>query len=280
MVNFKYLKTFNSKCTMDEIDDVSHKMIMKTVQASAFQKLIEGLKDVITDTNITFDDTGMRIMCMDGTHVSLVNLRLYADNFEKYKCDSEIVVGVNMNNFFRLVKSIENNDVLTLSLEKNNDHYLKIHIENNDKHKSTKYQLKLLDLDQQNISVPASDFKTVITLPSSDFQRICRDMLNIGQSIEIRNLGDRITLSCNGDFATQATEIRGLSNENTTIIPDDHKISGNFSLKNLVLFTKCTNLCSTVELYLKNDYPLLIKYQVASLGRLFFCLAPKSTDID
>lgn len=259
----------------EESNDDDCCMIMKTVQASAFQKLIEGLKDVITDTNLTFDDTGLRIMCMDGTHVSLVNLRLYAENFEKYKCTEEITIGLNMTNFFKLIRSVETNDILTLSLQNNNEHFLKIHIENNDKHKSTYYNLKLLDLDQQNITVPSSDFQTIITLPSADFQRICRDMMNIGQSIIIKNLGDRITLSCNGDFASQTTEIRGIMNSESA---SDTVITGQFSLKNLVLFTKCTNLCSTVELYLKNDYPLLIKYQVASLGRLFFCLAPRCDD--
>ena len=53
-------------------------------------------------------------------------------------------------------------------------------------------------------------------------------------------------------------------------------IQGVFSLKYLVLFTKCTNLSSSIELYLKNDYPLIIRYQVANLGEVKLCLAPVS----
>ena len=52
-------------------------------------------------------------------------------------------------------------------------------------------------------------------------------------------------------------------------------IQGLFALKHLVLFSKCTNLCPSIELYLKNDYPLIIKYLVASLGEIKLCLAPK-----
>ena len=37
-----------------------------------------------------------------------------------------------------------------------------------------------------------------------------------------------------------------------------------------------SNLCNTIELFLKNDYPLIIKYSVASLGEIKLCLAPKS----
>ena len=52
-------------------------------------------------------------------------------------------------------------------------------------------------------------------------------------------------------------------------------VQGVFALKHLVLFSKCTNLCNTIELFLKNDYPLIIKYTVASLGEIKLCLAPK-----
>ena len=52
-------------------------------------------------------------------------------------------------------------------------------------------------------------------------------------------------------------------------------VQGIFALKHLVLFCKCTNLCNSIEMYLKNDYPLIIKYTVASLGEIKLCLAPK-----
>jgi proliferating cell nuclear antigen len=50
-------------------------------------------------------------------------------------------------------------------------------------------------------------------------------------------------------------------------------IQGEFSLKNLGYFIKCTNLCSQIELYLENDLPLVVKYDVASLGKIMLCLS-------
>ena len=49
---------------------------------------------------------------------------------------------------------------------------------------------------------------------------------------------------------------------------------GEFSLKNLSYFIKCTNLCSQIEIYLENNLPLVVKYNVASLGEIKLCLAP------
>ena len=52
-------------------------------------------------------------------------------------------------------------------------------------------------------------------------------------------------------------------------------IQGYFALKHLVLFTKCTNLCNSIEMYMKNNFPIVIKFTVGSLGCLKLALAPK-----
>ena len=51
-------------------------------------------------------------------------------------------------------------------------------------------------------------------------------------------------------------------------------IQGEFSLKNLNYFIKCTNLCNQIEIYMENDMPLIIKYNVASLGEIKLGLSP------
>ena len=48
---------------------------------------------------------------------------------------------------------------------------------------------------------------------------------------------------------------------------------GSFFLKNLNYFIKCTNLCNHIEIYLANDLPLIVKYNVASLGAIKLGLA-------
>ncbi len=258
--------------TTQPIDFTKYSVYLQTVQAAAFCKTIEALTQILHDVNITFDDDGLRIMTLDGLKTSLINLRMYKENMEQYYCYEEIFVGLNMANFFKLIKSIENNDMLTLYVEKNEIYTLGIIINNAEKNRSTSFKLKLLDLDQKKIEVPSTEFKNVITLPSTDFQRICRDMQNIGDTVVIENYGSHINLICEGDFAQQSTTIHGINKEVTTPCNESDVVSGKFSLKHLCLFTRCTSLCNTVEIYLKNDYPLLIKYSIANLGRCFFVL--------
>ena len=106
---------------------------VKTVQSSAFRILVEALKEILTDANMEFDETGMKIMKMDSTHTVLVHLRLQADDFEFYYCKQPIVLGVNMINLFKLIRTIGNDDTLNLYVESGNQGVLGIKIENGEK---------------------------------------------------------------------------------------------------------------------------------------------------
>mgnify|MGYP001216331793 CR=1 FL=1 len=254
-----------------------NKLEVQTVQSSAFRILIEALKEILTDANLEFDESGMKIMAMDSSHTVLVHLKLNANNFDVYKCSGKIIIGVNMINLFKLIKTMGNNDTLTLYVEEDNESVLGIRIENTEKNSITKYKLNLMDLHEENIQIPPPTFSSVITMPSMDFQKICRDMHNLADELEIKSLGNQLVFSCNGDFASQETSI-GETNNGMAFIKNhspDEIVQGVFALKHLVLFSKCTNLCNSIELYLKNDYPLIIKYSVASLGEIKLCLAPK-----
>ena len=248
---------------------------VRTIQSSCFKILVEALKELLTDTCIEFDETGMKIITMDTSHVVLVHLKLDACKFEQYHCEGKIVIGVNMLNMYKLIRAINSNDILTLFIDSSDMNHLGIKIENGDKNTRTIYKLNLLDLDNQKITIDPADFNSVITLPSIDFQKICRDMNNIAELVEIKNISSQLILSCKGDFCSQETIISDSDSGNTISNKASNEIvQGIFNLKFLVLFTKCTNLSNTVDMYLKNDYPLLITYKVASLGEIKLALAP------
>ena len=248
---------------------------LQTVQASSFRILIEALKEILTDSNFEFDSNGLKLVAMDSSHTVLVHLRLNADNFEVYQCSKKTIIGVNLLNFYKLMKVMGNNDTLKLFIEEEDMSVLNIVIENSEKNSMTKYKLNLMDLEEENIEVPPPSFESVITMPSIDFQKICRDMNNLSDEIEIKSLKEQLIFSCKGGWAEQETII-GSSNNGMSFIQDNNNIvQGLYDLKHLVLFSKCTNLCNSVELYLKNDFPLIIKYNIASLGEIKLCLAPK-----
>jgi len=249
---------------------------LKTVQATTFKQLVDALKEILMDVNLEFDKTGLKIVAMDTTHVVLVHLKLDADKFEEYFCEKKIYVGINMLKLHMLIKTIGNGDIMTLFIEKSDANNLGIRIENSEKRVRTTYKLAMLDINAVEYEIPPVDFPTIITMPSNDLQKIIRDMHNLADNIEIRYLENQLRFSCKGDFVKQETILGTDKNQNLNIVKSDNTleiIQGIYSSKYLTMFTKCTNLYNIVEVYLKNNFPLILKYQVASLGEIKLCLA-------
>ena len=241
-------------------------MKLATIQASAIKSTFEVLKDILNDVNIYFKPDGMYIVTLDTARTSLVDMFLSADNFEEYTCERDIIAGINVSNTFKLLKSITNNDVLVIKID--SKEFMNIEIHSEAKKTCTKFALKLLDINENQIEVPDVNMTTITPMASSDFQRICRDMYNIGNNIEITREGKNLKLFCMGDFANQETDIQ--------CTEESPKISGEYSLRYMNIFTKASSMCSTVQIMQEEQNRFLIlKYNVANLGDLKFYLATK-----
>ena len=272
-------KESNNAITMKKTQEINsiwdkYSMFLRTVQASAIRTLSEALKEVLTDVNIHFDNTGIKIMSMDGSKVALVHLKLESEHFEDFHCRDPQVVGVNVLSLFKLLKTIGNTDVVTLYIEKEDKHKLGIKIENKEKSIVSNSKLKLLDLDEDMLTIPDVEFDSVITMPCVDFQKYCRDLSTISDIVTISSKGNVFTMYANGCFAEQEIRIGETSN-GLVISKREAEVSGNFPLKYLNLFCKSSGLCSNIELYLKARYPLILVFSCASLGNLKYGLAPK-----
>lgn len=244
-------------------------MHLKTIQANAIRSVFEVLKDIINDVNVYFRPDGITILTLDNARVTLVHMHLGSENFEEYECTTEIVAGLNITNTHKLLKSMSNNDTLTIDIIDRD--YMKLIIENVSKKTSTTYSLKLLDINEDELDVPEIDMDVITTMSSVDFQRITRDMSNLSNEITIVREGLTLELSCMGDFANQKTVIEYADKQ--------VKRTGNvFSLKYINLFTKATGMCSSIQLMqdsTQENMPIIFRYNIANLGEIKFYLAPK-----
>jgi len=63
-------------------DNSQYLFNVKTVQSGAFRILIEALKEILTDTNLIFDKSGIKLVATDNSQIVLVHMKLMAENFE------------------------------------------------------------------------------------------------------------------------------------------------------------------------------------------------------
>ena len=265
---------------------------VRTVQSSVIKILSEALKELVRDVNLVFtkkettvDENGEKIVSggicaitMAMSNNVLMHLKLDANNFDYYKCENDkFVAGINTSILFKVMKTLNNNDTITFFVEEDNTNVLGIRFENAEKNIVSTKKINLMDIDEYEIEIPPTKFSTVVNMPSTYFNKICRDLNSLANTVEIRSIGKKLALSATGENVTDEIEI-GESDNGVSIVSENVEtiFQGLYDLKYLCVFTKCTNLCTNVDIFIKNDYPLVVRYYVASLGTIFLCLSSKT----
>merc|ERR1712194_158132 len=142
------------------------------------------------------------------------------------------------------------------------------------------FDLKLMQIESEHMEVPEQYYKVVAKLPSAEFQKICRDLKEFGETMQLKATKDGITFSVQGDMGSGNVMLKPREAEK----PEDkvsltvhEPVTATFALRYLVNFAKAAPLCGTVELGLGPDAPLLVKYELekAENGFMQFYLAPK-----
>lgn len=246
----------------------------RTSQSSALKSLFDTLKDLLEDACLEFDHDGIRLVSPDSTHIAMVHLKLESASFDEFHCPRPLSVGINITRLHKLIKSVASSDTLTLFVDATDDTSLGIRVESGERRTNTTFKIGMMDISPIKIDLPPIECDSCLSLASADLQKIVRDMASIADRVEITNTKDRLALSCSGDFCSQETILEESNKFTSNMTQTNSIIQGVFSLSYLNIFCKCSALCPAVEINLRNDWPIILKYAVAALGELKLCLSP------
>ncbi|KAK3329558.1 proliferating cell nuclear antigen, N-terminal domain-containing protein [Apodospora peruviana] len=250
-------------------------------QAQILKKIVDAIKDLVQDCNFDCNDSGIALQAMDNSHVALVSMMLKSESFSPYRCDRNIALGVNLTSLTKVLRAAQNDDILTLKAEDAPD-VLNLMFENSGNDRVSEYDLKLMDIDQEHLGIPETEYAATINMPAAEFKRITTDLMAMSESVTIDASKDGVKFSAMGDIGNGSVTLRQhvdveKENENVTIELSE-PVSLTFSLKYLVNFCKASALSSSVKICLSNEVPLLVEYNVGNSSFLRFYLAPKIGD--
>ena len=133
------------------------------------------------DCNFDCNDAGIGLQAMDNSHVALVSMLLKSESFSPFRCDRTVALGINLTSLTKVLRAAQNEDILTLKAEDQPD-VVNLVFESADSDRLSEYDIKLMDIDQEHLGIPETDYAAKITMPSAEFQRICRDLNALSES--------------------------------------------------------------------------------------------------
>ena len=253
--------------------------LFETVQSIPFRTMTESLKEILVDCVFKFTPNGVSIVSMDNTKSIVVQMLLFKENIERYTCDDDYYLGVNLNTFYKVIKTITTADSISFRYDTSEPKYLSISIDSIEKRSKNTYKMQLLQFEnEEELTFDIAVFDTVLQMQSYYFQKTCKDLMNTG-GIYVELLTSNESVIFKSDDSLLACELslyetaEGFRFKKKPEHKKDVVSYGTFTLKHLVTFTKCTTLCPVVTLYLQKEMPLVLQYQVANLGIIRYCIA-------
>ncbi|XP_039293343.1 proliferating cell nuclear antigen [Nilaparvata lugens] len=255
----------------------------RLVQSSILKKVLEAIKELLNEATFDCSDSGIQLQAMDNSHVSLVSLNLRSDGFDKFRCDRNLSMGINLASMSKIMKCAGNEDVLTMKAQDNAD-LVTFMFESQNQEKVMDYEMKLMNLDQEHLGIPETDYSCVIKLPSGEFARIVRDLSQFGESVVISCTKEGIKFSAGGDIGNANIKLAHTTNvdkdEDAVSIEMQEPVSLTFACRYLNSFAKATPLSPQVQLSMSADVPLVVEYKIGDIGHIRYYLAPKIEDED
>jgi len=251
----------------------------RLAHASLLKKILDSIKDLVTDANFDCSPTGITLQAMDSAHVSLVALLLRKEGFEFYRCDRSLSLGINLLSMSKILKCAGNDDKVTIKAEDSADLVTFI-FESPNEDRILDFELKLMNIDSDILGIPDQEYSAVVGIPSSEFQRICRDMTTIGDTVTIAATKGGVKFTVSGDMGTGNILLKKGNNVDgeTLKIELQEPVTLTFALRYLNFFAKATALSAEVSLSLAKDVPLVTEYRIEELGYVRYYLAPKIED--
>ena len=141
-----------------------------------------------------------------------------------------------------------------------------------------------MEIDSEQMAIPDTPYKCNIKMPSSEFQRIVRDLQVIGDTCTISCTKEGVRFSVSGQIGTGNILTRANAatekEEDQVVIDMDEPVELNFALRYLNFFTKATPLSGSVVLSMSPNVPIVVEYPIGDMGYIKYFLAPKIDEGD
>lgn len=217
---------------------------------------------------------------MDSSHVALVSLNLSVDGFEKFRADTNMVLGVSIANLAKVMRLADNNDSITLQADQDASH-LKIIFENAKTERKTEFNLNLITIDSEHLAIPETEYSSVVTINSNEFSKICRELYSLSETVTVVTNPDYVQFSVEGEVGTGSVRLGQNDSdrkEDQMQLQVDEGVQQQFALRYLNMFNKAAPLSTFTKLCLHQEQPLVVEFSIEQLGVLKYFLAPKISE--
>ncbi len=282
-----------------DIDTIFH---LSSQHGQILKQYFDSLRHMLKrDVNFVFNETGIAVSYADDRKSIVIVSKLHSHEFESYSCEQRISAGIDISKLHKIIKSVQSNEIMTMHIERTKPGTLVISTFNTATGCQTVYSYELIEeVADEELELPDFEFPRSMRVLSQPFQKKIHDMETYGMElVEIQSIRNtlilrnyhqtvspmEVTFTGKIRVLKKQKEQNNLSNEPVYVETDEISdkmtseiYQGVFNVKTISELVKKPGICDEMTLYIRNDLPLLIEYNVSNIGYLRIFLCPVGKD--
>lgn len=248
-------------------------------KSELFTTIFQNVRNFTEHISIICSKTGIYFQTMDTSRVSIIELNIPHDWFDKYNFthSGDIVLGISANILFKILNARDKIQNIQLVYETGED-TLSIHFTSDDKTIFDKhFQCPLIDIESETMQIPAIDYAAEFSLQSSIFATLIQQLKTFGDSLDIDCTEEEIRLSANSTESGKMSVEINIDDLTTFSINEGEQLKLSFSIAHLYNISLFQKISKEVTIGLCDQYPMSATYLFTEdgIGKLQTFLAPK-----
>jgi proliferating cell nuclear antigen len=247
----------------------------KTQEGHTIKTLAELLQHCVKTACFVVDEDSVRLRMVDSHRRILIDVNLMSTNFQIYKYtskESKIYMGINLNHFHKMLKSIKKKDSIILFIDSANPTDLGIQVLPKENNRITTSYIKIQHIQHLDIELP-DGYSRPIIVPANEYQKMCKEMNNISTTIQVTAEEYKIKFLCDaGSVYKREVTFGDMDSEESDDTTHYDEI---FDTEQLCRIIKIAGLGTSLQIYPKPDLPLLLRSSIGQLGSISIYIKTK-----
>lgn len=236
--------------------------------AKSWKHSIDAVVNLISEGHIEIGKDGISIKAMDPSQIAMVSFSMPKSAFLQYDVPSSTKVGVNFDNFSRILGRTRGKEKLEISQEEN-----RLLLEFSVEKKKRNFKVPSIDIRTGVQKEPSITHDALIRMNAGQFKETLKDAELISSHVTLEATPESFNVEVHGEGSDLKVESEKSSDEIAELTAKGN-VRATFPLQYLVDIVKACSDSAELTINLKSNAPVKIEYDVEDASIVYY-LAPR-----
>jgi proliferating cell nuclear antigen len=240
---------------------------IKIDDARYWKNCVDSIVSLIDEGSFSITKEGVGLKAMDPSGISMISFFMPNKAFAKFDVDKPMNVGLNLENFGKILASSRGEEQLVMKESGN-----KFIVEFIGKNSRRRYRLPMIDVKKDADKEPKIEFDSIVEVKSDPLKEILKDANLLSTHVGFKTDKDSFLVVAKGD----AGELEEEHMNNAEVIKKINTAKATSATFNLDYLERMISACpsnSTMVLSIKTEEPIKIDYKIGDASVSYY-LAP------